>query len=127
MVESLIETKKIVDRELTQYVESKRDILHQQGKLIEIERKLLDETYSFCAKILICGSDIEILSMKKEIEERLSKLQSSKDTKICSVEEIALPVIDICKSGNIYKMEVEWNNKMIDSSQERAFKALQKM
>lgn len=57
MVESLIETKKTVDRELTQYVESKRDILHQQGKLIEIERKLLDETYSFCTKILRCGSD----------------------------------------------------------------------
>lgn len=111
MVESLIETKKTVDRELTQYVESKRDILHQQGKLIEIERKLLDETYSFCTKLLRCGSDIEILSMKREIEERLSKLQSSKDTKICSVEEIALPGIDICKSGNIYKMEVKWNNE----------------
>lgn len=49
--------------------------------------------------------------MKREIEERLSKLQSSKDTKICSVEEIALPGIDICKSGNIYKMEVKWNNE----------------
>lgn len=49
--------------------------------------------------------------MKKEMEERLSKLQSSKDTKICNVEETALPSIQICNSGNIFKTVVRWNNE----------------
>lgn len=35
MIESLIESKKTVDKELIQYVESKHDILHQQGNSLK--------------------------------------------------------------------------------------------
>lgn len=61
----MVNSKKRIEEELYEFVKSKENILYLQEECIESERKLLDETYSFCSNILRSGSDIEILSMKK--------------------------------------------------------------
>lgn len=78
-------------------MKSKQDFLQQQEKYIDSERKVLNETHSFCTNILRCGSDIEILLMKTEIKERLSRLRYS-------VNETSLPKIQFCNEGNVFKV-----------------------
>lgn len=71
IVESLMDSKKRVEKEMNQVMMSKQSLLRIQEESIEVERKILDETYTYCSKILRCGSDIEVLSMKTEMKERL--------------------------------------------------------
>lgn len=85
-------------------MKSKQDFLQQQEKYIDSERKVLNETHSFCTNILRCGSDIEILLMKTEIKERLSRLRYSNDTVMVNVNETSLPKIQFCNEGNVFKM-----------------------
>eukprot|EP00105_Crassostrea_gigas_P018509 XP_011436656.1 PREDICTED: E3 ubiquitin-protein ligase TRIM56-like [Crassostrea gigas] len=108
LIEKITDSKKAVEEEFNQIVKSKQDILHQKEASIESERKLLNETYSFCSNILRCGSDIEVLSMKTEMKERLSKLQSN-DTEICDIKELVLPDIQFCNERTIFEMVVKSN------------------
>lgn len=85
-------------------MKSKQDFLQQQEKYIDSERKVLNETHSFCTNILRCGSDIEILLMKTEIKERLSRLRYSNDTAMVNVNETSLPKIQFCNEGNVFKV-----------------------
>lgn len=89
----------------------KQDVLNQQKEYIESERKLLNETYSSCSNILRCGSDTEVLTMKTEMKERLSKLQFPNDTGMCNVREIVLPDIQFCSEENIFKMVVKLSDE----------------
>lgn len=109
LIKKITDSKKAVEEEFKQFVKSKQDILHHKEASIESERKLLNETYSFCSNILRCGSDIEVLSMKTEMKERLSKLQSSEDTELCDIKGVVLPDIQFCKEGTIFKMAVKTN------------------
>lgn len=104
IIQSMVNSKKRIEEELNEFVKSREYILHQQEEYIESERKLLDETYSFCSNILRCGSDIEILSMKKEIKERLSKLQAENNGEKCNAVEIDLPDIKFCDKINCFQM-----------------------
>lgn len=109
LIKKITDSKKAVEEEFNQFVKSKQDILYQQEASIESERKLLNETYSFCSNILRCGSDIEVLSMKTDMKERLSKLQSSNDSELCDIKGIVLPDIQFCSERTIFKMVVKTN------------------
>lgn len=111
IIQSMVNSKKRIEEELYEFVKSRENILHLQEECIESERKLLDETYSFCSNILRCGSDIEILSMKKEIKERLSKLQTENNTEKCNVIEIDLPDIKFCDKINCFQMVKKSSDK----------------
>lgn len=111
IVESLMDSKKRVEKEMNQVMMSKQSLLRIQEESIEVERKILDETYTYCSKILRCGSDIEVLSMKTEMKERLSKLKYSNYTELCDIRPIVLPDIQFCNEGTIFKMEVKMSDK----------------
>lgn len=111
IVENLMDSKKRVEKEMNQLMMSKQGLLRTQEESIEVERKILDETYIYCRKILRCGSDIEVLSMKTEMKERLSKLKYSNYTEICDIKAIVLPDIQFCNEGTIFKMEVKMSDK----------------
>lgn len=102
-----------MENEFNNIVKSKQDFLQQQEKYIDSERKVLNETHSFCINILRCGSDIEILSMKTEIKECLSRLQYSDDTEIVNVIETSLPKIQFCSEGNVFKMVDDKGTKIL--------------
>ncbi|XP_062603924.1 E3 ubiquitin-protein ligase TRIM56-like [Saccostrea cucullata] len=107
IIENMIESKKSVEKELDQIVKTKQDRLLKQGESIDKERKVLEETYSFCHNLVRCGSDIEILSMKSEIKDRISALQSLKRTECCKFEGIDLPVIASSTDGRIFNLAYE--------------------
>ncbi|XP_061182363.1 E3 ubiquitin-protein ligase TRIM56-like [Saccostrea echinata] len=104
IIENMRDSKKSVENEFDQVMKSKQGMLQKQGESIEKERKLIEETYSFCHNLLRCGSDIEILTMKSEIKDRLSTLQSLKRTEICKIEDIDLPVIETSTDGCIFNL-----------------------
>lgn len=68
IVKTLMDSKRKVEKEINQLMMSKQSLLRQQEESIEVEKKLLDETYIYCSNILRCGSDIEVLSMKTEMK-----------------------------------------------------------
>lgn len=104
VIKNLTETKKTVENEFNNIVKSKQCVLQHQKKYIDSERWVLNETLSFCITILRRGSDSEILSMKTEIKERLSRLRYSNDTEIVNVNETSLPKIQFCNEGNVFQM-----------------------
>ncbi|XP_061182526.1 E3 ubiquitin-protein ligase TRIM56-like [Saccostrea echinata] len=104
IIKTMMDSKKSVENEFDQIVKSKQDMLHNQGESIEKERKLLDETYSFCSYLLRCGSDVEILTMKSEMKDRLATLQSLKIRESCNIEDIKLPFIESSTNGRIFNL-----------------------
>ncbi|XP_062605128.1 E3 ubiquitin-protein ligase TRIM56-like [Saccostrea cucullata] len=104
IIKNMMDSKKSVENDFDQIVKSKQDTLQKQEESIEKERKLLEETYLFCNNLLKRGSDIEILSMKSEIKDRLSTLQSLKRIECCNVEDIVLPVVETSTDGHIFKL-----------------------
>lgn len=120
IIQSMVNSKKRAEEELNEFVKSRENILHQQEECIESERKLLDETYSFCSNILRCGSDIEILSMKKEIKEQLSKLHAKNNAEKCNVIEIDLPDIQFCEKMNCFQMIKTLSDKETNTTGEES-------
>ena len=114
-----MDSKRRAEKEFDQLVESKRDNLQQQEKAIQSEEKLFHETLMFCSNIFRCGSNIEILSMKKEIRARLSKLESSNITGICKVELIATPVIQFCNDKRWFELLSGMEEKIYEKAKEQ--------
>ena len=111
ILKKIMDSKIAAEEKFDQFVKSKQDILQQQKEAIQDEKKILEETSLFCGNILQCGSDIEILSMKTEMRDRLSKLQSFNTTKLCIVEDVIPPVIQFCHEENCFKMLGAINEK----------------
>lgn len=112
VIKHLTDSKKTVENEFNNIVKSKQDFLHQQEKYIDSERKVLNETHSFCINILRCGSDIEILSMKTEIKERLSRLRYSNDKEMVNINVTSPPEIQFCSERNVFKIEGDKESKI---------------
>ena len=104
LIKKIMDSKRRAEEEVDQSVQSKRDILQQQEKAIQSEKKLIDETLLFCSNIFRCGSDIEILSMKTEIKERLSKLESLNIKETCKVEVMSTSVIQFCNDKRCFEL-----------------------
>lgn len=122
LIKKITDSKQAVEKEFNHFLKSKQDDLNQQREYIESEKKLLNETYSFCSNILRCGSDIEVLAMKTEMKERLSKLQFPNDTGMCNVREIVLPDIQFCNDENVFKMVVKLSDEETKTSMEQGLK-----
>ncbi|XP_061182528.1 E3 ubiquitin-protein ligase TRIM56-like [Saccostrea echinata] len=104
IIENIKESKLATENDLEEFLKSKQDSLRVQEESIERISKQLEESYSFCKNILKCGSDIEILTMKTEMNERLSKLKSFKSEESCAVDEIELPTLEIDTDGKIFRL-----------------------
>ncbi|XP_062605127.1 E3 ubiquitin-protein ligase TRIM56-like [Saccostrea cucullata] len=104
IIENIKESKLAIENDLEEFLKSKQDSLRIQEESIEKNSKQLEESYSFCSNILKCGSDIEILTMKSEMNERLSKLKSSKNEDCCAVNEIEIPTLEINTDGKVFRL-----------------------
>ncbi|XP_056020287.1 E3 ubiquitin-protein ligase TRIM56-like [Ostrea edulis] len=104
IINTVMESQKSVKTDFDRIVKSKENILHEKKECLEKERKSLEETYTFCRNILDCGNDIEILTMKTDMNECLSKLHYSKNEKRCTIEEIELPTIESSIDGNVFSL-----------------------
>ena len=111
IIKKIMDSKIAAEEKFDQFVKSKQDILQKQKETIQDEMQILEETSLFCGNILQCGSDIEILSMKTEMRDRLANLQSFNTTKICIVEDVIPPVIQFCHEENCFKMLGAINEK----------------
>ncbi|XP_078319265.1 uncharacterized protein LOC144620934 isoform X2 [Crassostrea virginica] len=120
IIKNIMDSRKRVEEEFDQFVESERNTLQQKEKAIQSEKKLFDETLLFCTNIFRCGSDIEILSMKTEMKERLSKLESSNITETCKVEKIVTPVIKFCNSKRCFELFTKMDEDITTKAKERA-------
>ncbi|XP_056019378.1 E3 ubiquitin-protein ligase TRIM56-like [Ostrea edulis] len=107
VVENIRRSKKSIENDFDRIVKSRQESLHRQGESIENENKKLGETVSFCSNILSCGSDIEILTMKTELNERLAKFQSLKNVESCKVKELDLPTFQINTDGKVFGLSLK--------------------
>ena len=120
IIKNIMDSKRQAEKEFDERVQSKREILQQQEKSIQSEKKLFDETLMFCSNIFRCGSDIEILSMKTEIRERLSNLESSNITETCKVDLKATPDIQFCNNKRCFELLTRMNEKRTTNAKEQA-------
>ena len=119
IIKNVMESKIKAEEEFDQLVKSKQDILEKEEKAIEGEKKLLEETLLFCNNILQCGSDIEILSMKTDIKQRLSKLQSSNSTETCCDQNVDLPAIQFCNEERGFMLVAKINENRSKEQREQ--------
>lgn len=125
ILREIMNSKSLVEIEFDELVKSTEIDLHQKMDAIEANKKMLDNTFFFCNSILRRGSDMEILSMTKEMKERLSILQTQNNFENCIIENIDLPVFHFCKKKSIFQL-IKYNrdsqenvNKISTKSQEK--------
>jgi hypothetical protein len=104
IIENVMESQKSVEADFDRIVKSKENILRDEKEFLEKEGKSLEETYTFCRNILDCGNDIEILAMKTEMNECLSRLHRSRNERTDTVEEVELPSVESSTDGNVFNL-----------------------
>ena len=118
IIKNVMESKIKAEEEFDQFVKSKQYTLEKEEKAIQDEKKLREETLLFCNNILQCGSDIEILSMKTDIKQRLSKLQSSISTETCCDQQVDLPAIQFCNKERCFELVAKVNENKLNEQRE---------
>ena len=120
IIRNVLGSKIKVEEEFDYFVRVNQEVLQQREKLIQVEKQKFEEALSFNNNILQRGSDIEILSMKTEIRERFSKLQSLNVIETCNVEKIITPFIRFCNEENCFKLVEAMDEENLKKSGEQA-------
>lgn len=97
---------------------AKQITVYQQKKSTERKLNIINQLFSFCENILNVGNELEILSMKSEIIERLSKLEAFSSDPHSPLDVPHLPTLIFNTNKGIFQLIMNNEHEKVENTKQ---------
>lgn len=118
IIKRIIDSKKSVQKEFDKKMKAKQITVNQQKKSTERKLNILNQLFSFCENILNVGNELEILSMKSEIIEHLSKLETFRSEQHSPLDVPHLPTLIFNTNKGIFQLIMNNEHEKVEKTKQ---------
>lgn len=118
IIKRILDSKGTVQKEFDKKLKAKQITVIQQKESTERELNILNKLFSFCKNILNVGNELEILSMKSEIIERLSKLEKLSSDQDFPLEVPHLPTLIFNTNKGIFQLIMNNEHEKVEKTKQ---------
>lgn len=118
IIKHKIDSKESVQKEFDKKMNAKQITVYQQKKSTERKLNIINQLFSFCENILNVGNELEILSMKSEIIERLSKLETFSSDPHSPLDVPHLPTLIFNTNKGIFQLIMNNEHEKVEKTKQ---------
>lgn len=114
IIKRIMDSKGSVQKEFNKKVKAKQITVNQQKESTERKLNFLGQLFSFCKNILNVGNELEILSVKREIKERLTKLETFSSDQHFPLKVPHLPILIFNANKGIFQLIMDNEHEKVE-------------